>query len=147
MKKLNKKGFTLVELLAVIVILALLMVVATRTIGSVLDTSKQKAAETEAQKIVSKTYEDIQTYVANNSLITNFTYKGDGGSDIAIAGASNVTFVDATYNITLNISSNAITSVCVHNTQQNNVSYGASVSNGNQIGTVTEYKNNTCATS
>ena len=41
MIKLNKKGFTLVELLAVIVILALLMVVATRTIGTSLTNSKK----------------------------------------------------------------------------------------------------------
>ena len=41
--KLNKKGFTLVELLAVIVVLALLMVVAASSIGSALDNSKQKA--------------------------------------------------------------------------------------------------------
>ena len=36
MKRLNKKGFTLVELLAVIVVLAIIMVIATRTIGNVI---------------------------------------------------------------------------------------------------------------
>mgnify|MGYP004659016249 CR=1 FL=1 len=63
MKKLNKKGFTLVELLAVIVILALLMVVATRTIGSTMTTSKYKAMQTEAQKIFSKTYEEFSANI------------------------------------------------------------------------------------
>lgn len=61
MKKLNKKGFTLVELLAVIVILALLMVVATRSIGNVLDNSKKSALQTEAQKVLSGMYQEVQS--------------------------------------------------------------------------------------
>ena len=77
MKKLNKKGFTLVELLAVIVILALLMVVATRTIGGSLTESKQKAMQTEAAKIVSKTYEDLNLDKINgNDAGTTKTYNG-----------------------------------------------------------------------
>ena len=60
MKKLNKKGFTLVELLAVIVILALLMVVATRSIGTIMDGSKQSALKTEAQKVLSGLYQEYQ---------------------------------------------------------------------------------------
>lgn len=36
MKRLNKKGFTLVELLAVIVVLAIIMVIATQAIGNVI---------------------------------------------------------------------------------------------------------------
>ena len=77
MKKLNKKGFTLVELLAVIVILALLMVVATRTIGGSLNSSKQSAMETEAAKIVSKTYEDLNMDKVNgNTAGTTKTYDG-----------------------------------------------------------------------
>ena len=47
MKKLNKKGFTLVELLAVMVVLALLMVVAGGSIGKALDNSKKTALKTE----------------------------------------------------------------------------------------------------
>ena len=52
MKRLNKKGFTLVELLAVIVVLALLMVVAASSIGSALDNSKRSATLTEAKKLL-----------------------------------------------------------------------------------------------
>lgn len=58
--KLNKKGFTLVELLAVIVILALLMVVAARAIGDVQSDAQFDAAKTEGQKIASKNYEDLK---------------------------------------------------------------------------------------
>ena len=61
MKKLNKKGFTLVELLAVIVILALLMVVGIRTITNLQSGAQFEAAKTEGSKIASKNYEDLET--------------------------------------------------------------------------------------
>lgn len=53
MKKLNKKGFTLVELLAVIVILALLMVVVATTVMPLMNDSKKSAFTTYAQKFQS----------------------------------------------------------------------------------------------
>ena len=69
---MNKKGFTLVELLAVIVVLALLMIVATRTIGTSLFNTKNKAMQAEFSKIVAKTYEDAKM---NDLLGTNnWTY-------------------------------------------------------------------------
>lgn len=97
--KLNNKGFTLVELLAVIVVLALLMVVATRTIGNTLTDSRREAMNTEAKKIVSKTYEDLET--ANLMVKTladdKYTYKnvatstgakdGDYTIKITVSGA------------------------------------------------------------
>jgi len=52
MKRLNKKGFTLVELLAVIIILGLLMVVAASVMGNVQDNAKKSSLETEAKKIL-----------------------------------------------------------------------------------------------
>jgi type IV pilus assembly protein PilA len=48
----NKKGFTLVELLAVIVILALIMGIAVVSIGSVLQSSKKKIMFENAQSIL-----------------------------------------------------------------------------------------------
>ena len=48
----NKKGFTLVELLAVIVILALIMGIAVVSIGSVLQSSKKKIMYENAQSIL-----------------------------------------------------------------------------------------------
>ena len=45
MKKLNRKGFTLVELLAVIVILAIVVGIALVTVLPTLDKSKQKSFE------------------------------------------------------------------------------------------------------
>lgn len=52
MKKMNRKGFTLVELLAVIVILAILMAIAATNIGPVIDNSRRSSMRTTAQNIV-----------------------------------------------------------------------------------------------
>ena len=49
MKKLNKNGFTLVELLAVIVILALLIVIVANTAIPAMNNAKKKALQTYAQ--------------------------------------------------------------------------------------------------
>ncbi len=69
MKKLNKKGFTLVELLAVIVILALLMVVATSSIGGAMNNAKKNALKTEAQKMLTSAYQDMKSsYMLSGNL-------------------------------------------------------------------------------
>ena len=67
----NKNGFTLVELLAVIVVLALLMVVAASSIGSSLTNSKKVSLRTEAQKLLNSAYRDINLNVTPDlSLLT-----------------------------------------------------------------------------
>ncbi len=58
MKKLNKNGFTLVELLAVIVILALLIVIVANTAIPAMNNAKKKALQTYAQKVVQKAKEN-----------------------------------------------------------------------------------------
>ena len=65
--KLNKKGFTLVELLAVIVVLAILIVVAGSTVGSTMNNAKKNALKTETQKILSTIYQDIYSAKMLNS--------------------------------------------------------------------------------
>ena len=57
MKK-NKKGFTLVELLAVIVILALLIVIVANTAIPAMNNAKKKSLQTYAQKVVQKAKEN-----------------------------------------------------------------------------------------
>ena len=82
--RLNKKGFTLVELLAVIVVLALLMVVAGSSIGSALTNSKKSSLRLEAKKLYDGLEKEIQTYamfgtitkdIVNNQLNPNFNGK------------------------------------------------------------------------
>ena len=53
MKKLNKKGFTLVELLVVIVILVVIMSIAIPSITSSLERSKQKEYDAKVKLIIS----------------------------------------------------------------------------------------------
>jgi len=52
MKKLNKKGFTLVELLAVIVILALLIVVVANTALPAMNNAKRNTLETYTKRVM-----------------------------------------------------------------------------------------------
>ena len=74
MKKLtNKKGFTLVELLAVIVILAILMAIAATNIGPVIDNSRRSSMRTTAQMII----EAVQTQLTANFELYAGTYQWD----------------------------------------------------------------------
>lgn len=50
--KMNKKGFTLVELLAVIVILAVVMLIATTAVGPLMTKSRKSALGTEGVSLV-----------------------------------------------------------------------------------------------
>lgn len=61
MKKLNKKGFTLVELLAVIVVLAIIMVLTIPSVLSSLNTARQSAFLTYAKKMLNAAQEKYQT--------------------------------------------------------------------------------------
>lgn len=71
----NKNGFTLVELLAVIVILALLMVVSARTIGSSLTDSKRNAIVAESNKLMLYAIDDLKMHLVNNNTLDNYTAK------------------------------------------------------------------------
>lgn len=67
MKKLNKKGFTLVELLAVIVILGLLMSVAVGAVTMYMDKSKEQAMET----IISTAYDGAVNTLMEENIMLN----------------------------------------------------------------------------
>ena len=66
MKKIfkNKKGFTLVELLAVIVILAIIMVIATQQIGKVIQGARADSF-VESYQMIAK---QVNTYIASDQL-------------------------------------------------------------------------------
>ena len=71
MKKLNKNGFTLVELLAVIVILALLIVVVANSVLPALNNSKQSALKTYAQRVIQAAKSNCMSAVMLNGGATD----------------------------------------------------------------------------
>ena len=100
----NKKGFTLVELLAVIVILGILLVVAVPAVNSILTKSKQKAAKDDALMII-KAIETCQTMDAmEGGGCTAAKVKGyyEGTAELAEVGSSDATCGFEAYKITTN---------------------------------------------
>ena len=75
MKKMNKKGFTLVELLAVIVILAILMAIAATNLGPVIDNSRRSSMRSTAQQILSS----VQSQLTSSFELYPGTYEWDKG--------------------------------------------------------------------
>lgn len=67
MKKLNKKGFTLVELLAVITIMGIIMSVAVGAVFIHLQNSRVQAMET----IASSSYDGAVMYMMDNNIMLN----------------------------------------------------------------------------
>lgn len=81
MEKLNKKGFTLVELLVVLVILVVIMSIAIPSVTSSIERSKQKQYDSKIELLVSaaEIYADRhKNSIENNSIITIVDIVNDG---------------------------------------------------------------------
>lgn len=78
MKKVNKKGFTMVEILATITILGILMSVAVGAVLVHLENSREQAMET----IASTAYDGMVNYMMENSVMLN--PKGQSNSSTSI---------------------------------------------------------------
>ena len=89
MKKKNKNGFTLVELLVVIVVLALIMIITIPAVLDVMDDTRRNAFVLYAQKVV----KDTQTQYVYDSNIGNAGGSGlyvyDITSDIGYTSTGN----------------------------------------------------------
>ncbi|ARJ37824.1 hypothetical protein SporoP8_02330 [Sporosarcina ureae] len=101
-KKLNQKGLTLVELLAVIVILGIIAAIAVPAIGNIITNSKVNALKADGQNVLAA----AQMYFAENGaktvtqadLISGGFLEDAGGFTGTGAVAATVTKVDSTGN-------------------------------------------------
>ena len=73
----NKKGFTLVELLAVIVIIAVIVGIATFTIGQVINKSKEKGKDISLDSI----YKSAKLYLSEKNYSDYYWVINEGGND------------------------------------------------------------------
>lgn len=94
--KMNKKGFTLVELLAVIVILAIIALIATPIILGVIDDARKGAAKSSALGFVDAVEKSIALEMVSDtnasipasietSNITNVKVKGDAPTAVSLS--------------------------------------------------------------
>ena len=100
MKKINRKAFTLIELLAVIVILALIMSIAVFSMSGILDSSKTNAKNRNIEGIldaVSKTYKTAMLSGTNLNLPIEATISSDGVITLTQNGNEVVVNYDGTY--------------------------------------------------
>ncbi len=125
MKRVNKKGFTLVELLAVIVILALLMAVAVTSMGGVLNNSRRNTTRSTAGQIIASTRLELTSayltgYVPNGIYVFTNEIVDSGGIDNPLGGK--IVYYDTTKGGAVAVpNSRVVYKVGGNNTQSHNV--------------------------
>ncbi|ARK20447.1 type II secretion system protein [Sporosarcina ureae] len=77
-KKLNQKGLTLVELLAVIVILGIIAAIAVPAIGNIITNSKVSALKADGQNAISAANIYFAENTATDNKVTTGVLKDDG---------------------------------------------------------------------
>ena len=97
MKRINKKGFTLVELLAVIVVLAIILVIAVPRILDVIESARKESLGRSAQMVANYLQKDS----ALRMLSSDFTVPEDGEDCPEDAGFADPEEGDCTYDSSL----------------------------------------------
>ena len=99
----NKKGFTLVELLAVIVILALVMGIAVVSVGGVLSSSREKTFRETAASLINGVRQQLYIENAVPTSSTQYTYTSaileKGGTNSPYGGSYKYTTSCAAANL------------------------------------------------
>jgi len=85
MKKNNKKGFTLVELVIVVAVMAVLVAVAIPTVGAI--TERAKAAVNDSNARTIESIIKLAEAEANNTTNTNAGATGTTSNTVALTGA------------------------------------------------------------
>ena len=102
--KLNKKGFTLVELLAVIVVLAIIALIGFTAMGSVIENTRKSAAASTASNFESaaKTYCNVKMMEDSGTAPTTAAVnKIEFDNNGSIVSASEITFSESCKNVTV----------------------------------------------
>ena len=76
----NKKGFTLLELLAILIVLALLTIITIPVIGNVMKSAKKNTATESAYGYIEALKEHMATYSMENDISLNGTYVVNNGN-------------------------------------------------------------------
>lgn len=105
----NKKGFTLIELMAVIAILAILVVLAIPNILKIFTSSKEKAFLVQVKELYKAAEQEIiNKNISNSSVIIKKFDSNEEDKKINLSGTSNVKYC-------IKIQDNKITSIAVSN--------------------------------
>ena len=88
MKKMNKKGFTIVELVIVIAVIAILAAVMIPTFSNVVSNAKEAAALQKARNIHTQYLADIN-YAASHTIIEDGYIVADGYTFAVVDGVLN----------------------------------------------------------
>ena len=78
--KLNNKGFTLLELLAIIIVLGIIALIATSTVGNIVEYSKKEAFKTSVKSIIKtgENYSSVSQLNSNTGLKYPVVFSCDG---------------------------------------------------------------------
>ena len=114
MKKLNKKGFTLVELLAVIAILAILMLLIMPNILSMFNEGRQNAFITQSQRVWRAAEQDYINKSMTQPSSTPVVYSSDCGSlSESVCAPLNISDTSLDYCVVISQSDSKVSSIAV----------------------------------
>lgn len=133
--KTNKKGFTLVELLAVIVILAIILAIAIPGIGNIINTAKRGAFESDVKMML----KDIELKTFQSTIDTTVTPPAEGNFSAFTYGG-----VDANYTLLCITDLTPTPSVCAQS--DSNSKFGAQSKSLITKNSVTPNSDCTCPT-